>query len=91
VNDATQNKLFSVEFTNKITHNPFIFSMPDKTKKIGVVTTSGIYLLNDAGVIEQDFPLAGSTPFMIDDINNDNILNLVVGEKNLIYMYNLKQ
>ena len=89
-NDASQNKLFSLEFSSKITHKPQIFTMPDKTKRIGVVTNSGIYLLNDAGVIEQDFPLAGSTPFMIEDINNDNVLNLVVGEKNLVYMYNLK-
>ncbi|HLU85264.1 MAG TPA: hypothetical protein VKZ45_07310, partial [Vicingaceae bacterium] len=59
-------------------------------KKVGVVTHSEIYLINDAQAIEADFPLSGSTSFRVSDINNDNTLNLVVGDKNLILLYNLK-
>lgn len=90
VNDANQNTLINIELDKPIIAEPMLFNFPNNTKKIGVVTASSIYLINAEGNIEADFPLAGSTPFMIDDINNDNILNLVVGEKNLVYLYNLK-
>ena len=90
VSDNSANQLFKTEIPETITHQPLLFSLPDKSKKIGVVTASTIYLINDAGTIESDFPLNGSTPFMIDDINNDNTLNLVVGDKKLIFLYNLK-
>lgn len=90
VSDNSANQLFKTEISETITHQPLLFSLPDKSKKIGVVTASAIYLINDAGAIESDFPLSGSTPFMIDDINNDNTLNLVVGDKKLIFLYNLK-
>mgnify|MGYP006193993533 FL=1 len=90
VSDNSANQLFKTEIPETIIHQPLLFSLPDKSKKIGVVTASTIYLINDAGTIESDFPLSGSTPFMIDDINNDNTLNLVVGDKKLIFLYNLK-
>jgi len=90
VSDNSANQLFKTEIPETITHQPLLFSLPDKSKKIGVVTASTIYLINDAGTIESDFPLSDSTPFMIDDINNDNTLNLVVGDKKLIFLYNLK-
>lgn len=89
VRDANQNEIINVDIANPITEVPLFFSMPDKTKKIGLITNSGIYLINDAGIVETDFPLPGSTSFMLDDINNDEILNLVVGDKNIIYLYNL--
>jgi signal peptidase I len=82
--------LFETEFDQVITSNPLSFKMLDKTKRIGVATTSEIYLFNSFGSLEPDFPLTGSTPFSIGDINNDNVLNLVVGDKNRIYTYNLK-
>ncbi len=90
VSDNAANQLFKTEVPEAITHQPLIFSLPDKSKKVGIVTASNIYLINDAGTIESDFPLSGSTPFMIEDINNDNTLNLVVGDNKLIFLYNLK-
>lgn len=90
VNDASQNNLINVTLEKPIVAAPILFNFPDNMKKIGVVTASGIYLVNTDGTIAPDFPLMGSTPFLIDDINNDNTLNLVVGEKNRVYLYNLR-
>ena len=64
--------------------------MPDKSSKIGVVTDNQIYLINKEGKTEQNFPLLGSTPFSIADINNDKTTNLVVADKRMIYTYVLK-
>lgn len=90
VTDNNANQIIKMDFEEDIIAPPFVVNYPDKTKKVGVVTASEIYLINDAGAIEADFPLSGSTPFMVSDINNDNTLNLVVGDKNLILLYNLK-
>ena len=90
VNDIEKNKLFETELIENITEQPLFFKMPDKSKKIGIVTEGNIYLLNESGVIEEDFPLAGSTLFSISDLNNDNTLNLVVADKDILYMYNLE-
>ena len=57
---------------------------------IGFSSNNEIYLINQSGEIEDGFPLAGSTQFSISDINNDNTLNLVVGQNKMIYTYNLK-
>ena len=67
-----------------------LFKMHDKTTLIGLVTENLIYLMNSKGEIEDGFPLAGSTPFSIADINNDKTTNLVVAHGNMIYTYNLK-
>jgi hypothetical protein len=64
--------------------------MPDKTIKIGLVSSSNIYLINQQGVLENNFPLTGSTAFSISNLSNNQALNIVVGDKNLIYMYNLQ-
>jgi len=73
-----------------ITHTPLFFKMPDKSIKIGLVTATNIYLINQTGGIENNFPLTGSTPFNISNLSNDKNLNLIVGDKKLIYMYNLE-
>lgn len=90
VTDNNANQLIKLDFEEAIIAPPFVLTFPDKTKKVGVVTHSEIYLINDAQAIEADFPLSGSTSFRVSDINNDNTLNLVVGDKNLILLYNLK-
>lgn len=82
--------IFQTDFEQKITASPLHLTMLDNTKKIGIVTNNEIYLINQTGLIEDGFPLAGSTPFSVDDINNDNTLNLIVGDKNMIYSYDIK-
>ena len=88
--DMEKNKLFETEIESNITAAPLLFKMPDKSKKMGIVTASNIYLIDDTGSIVEDFPLHGSTPFIISDLNNDNSLNLVVADQQVLYMYNLK-
>lgn len=88
--DADKKEIFNSEFQSAITQTPLYFKMPDKSSKIGVVTDNQIYLLNKEGKTEQNFPLLGSTPFSIADINNDKTTNLVVADKRMIYTYVLK-
>ena len=85
--DADKKEIFSTEFQSAITQTPQFFNMPDKSKKIGLVTNNQIYLLNSEGKIEENFPLLGSTSFTIGDINNDKTTNLVVADKRMIYTY----
>ncbi len=88
--DSEKQVILSIELPEDIMRAPLFFKMPDKAIKIGLVTASNIYLINSTGKIENNFPLAGSTPFCISNLSNDNSLNLVVGDKNLLYMYNLQ-
>ena len=68
----------------------FFFKLSDKTIRLGIITENQIYLINSQGEIEDGFPLAGSTPFSITDINNDKTYNLVVAHGKIVYTYNLK-
>ena len=88
--DAEKNELFKLDISSEISSFPLFFKMPDKTNRIGIVATNSIYLINQTGEIERGFPLTGSTPFSITHLSNDKTLNLIVGDKNLIYMYNLE-
>jgi len=88
--DAEKNELFKLDISTDISSFPLFFKMPDKTNRIGIVATNSIYLITHAGEIEHGFPLTGSTPFSITHLSNDKTLNLIVGDKNLIYMYNLE-
>lgn len=90
VYDTDKNNTLEFETESAITNKPLFFKMPDKSIKIGLVTTDKIYLLNNNGVLQDNFPLAGSTLFSISDLNNDNTSNLVVADKNILYMYNLE-
>ena len=89
VYNADKKMIIEKEIANNITAIPKLFRMSDGNR-IGLVTENKIYLINDQGEIEDGFPLAGSTPFSISDINNDNTLNLVVAHRKMIYTYNLK-
>ncbi|MCL4856412.1 MAG: hypothetical protein KJZ55_03920, partial [Flavobacteriales bacterium] len=88
--DAEKKTILTHELENEITQQPLFFKMPDKTIKIGLVSSSNIYLINQQGVLENNFPLTGSTAFSISNLSNNQALNIVVGDKNLIYMYNLQ-
>ena len=50
-----------------------------------------LYLNNKKGLTLYPFPLKGSSPFSIADLNNDGRLNLIVCDKNgTLYNYNLE-
>ena len=88
--DSEKKLIFTHELENEITQQPLFFKMPDKSVKIGLVSSTNIYLINQQGVLENGFPLTGSTAFSVSNLSNDKTLNIVVGDKNLIYMYNLE-
>jgi hypothetical protein len=88
--DSDKKVLYKNEFELPITEQPQYFKMKDKSNRIGLVTDNKIYLINNLGEIDDGFPLAGSTPFSVADINNDKTTNLVVVNRNILYTYNLK-
>ncbi len=88
--DIDKKEICNKEFQSTITQEPLFFKMPNKAHRLGLVTENEIYLINTEGDVVDGFPLAGSTPFSIVDINNDNTTNLVVANGRLIYTYNLK-
>jgi len=88
--DRDKKELYSNTFETAITQTPLFFKLSDKTTQLGIVTENQIYLINANGTLLEGFPLSGSTPFSIDDLNNDNTSNLVVAHGKMIYTYNLK-
>jgi len=88
--DIDKKELYSNTFETAITHPPLYFNISNKETSLGIVTENKIYLINTKGTITDGFPLTGSTPFSIDDLNNDNTSNLVVAHGKMIYTYNLK-
>jgi len=86
--DNQKKELFKIDYENNISQQPMAFKLDQN--KTGVVVQNQIYLINSNGLLEDGFPLAGSTAFHIADLNNDKIMNLVVANNNMIYTYNLK-
>ncbi|HET6245754.1 MAG: DUF3352 domain-containing protein [Bacteroidetes bacterium] len=88
-----QNKenLFKHEFNNPLNLQSQYFYFPDGNGKTGVtdVLAQEIYLFDEAGNLFDNFPLKGSTLFSIEDINQDNNLNIVVGSGRNIYLYQI--
>lgn len=88
VADNEKKVLLKSEYENIISQQPMAFKLDQN--KTGIVIQNQIYLINSDGTLEDGFPLAGSTPFHIADINNDQTMNLVVAHQKMIYTYNLK-
>lgn len=86
--DNQKKELFKMEYESNISKYPMAFNLDQN--KTGIVVQNQIYLINSNGLLEDGFPLAGSTAFHIADLNNDKIMNLVVANNNMIYTYNLK-
>ncbi|MCO6499707.1 MAG: hypothetical protein J5I47_04915 [Vicingus serpentipes] len=89
--DEDKKPVFEIELENTISYRPLFFTTTNKAALIGLVSNRQIYLFNSEGKMIEGFPLAGSTPFSIADLNNDKTLNLVVGDGNKIYTYNLEE
>jgi len=84
--DNEERLIYSSEMEVNLSHPPFLL----QHKKIGAVGGNQVYIFNAKGIVEDGFPLSGTTPFSITDINNDKTINLVVGDGNKIVTYNLK-
>lgn len=83
---------FSYTFKSKTDGNSLFFMYPDKSGRIGVVCKNAneLYLIDNNGRLCSGFPLYGSTPFSISDMNNDGQLYLVTGTAdNKIILYQI--
>lgn len=92
--DSDKQLMINYKFKNNVTEKPLFFLFPDGYGKIGVVSgpAKEIYLFNSNGSLYDGFPLYGSTPFSIGDINNDDIFNVIVGSADKqIYTYSLPE
>jgi hypothetical protein len=83
--------LFSYVFSDTITQPPFCLTDPAGHRRIGVISESKdeLYLLNESGALPEGFPLRGTTPFCMGDLNRDNTLQLISGEGKNIYAYTI--
>jgi hypothetical protein len=65
--NATGKKLFEKNFRDQISYRPIIFSLHDKSNKIGTgLRESGkIYLINSDGTLYNGFPLSGLSDFAL--------------------------
>jgi hypothetical protein len=83
--------LFSYHFDDTILQPPFYLQDPSGHGRVGIVNESKeeIYLLNESGTFPEGFPLRGTVPFSIGDLNRDNTLQLITGEGKNIYAYSI--
>lgn len=88
--DQDKKVLIDQNFEDKIVVAPNLFRDKQGNPTVGFVLGEQIYLLDEHGLLKDGFPITGSTIFEIEDINKDNTLNLVVGNKDKLYNYNLK-
>jgi len=82
VYDAAVNKIFTKKFNNSIDLAPFLYTFPDKNRKIGIAESAEnkIYLFNSDGSICNGFPLEGNSWFGIGAFGRENgQFNLITG------------
>ena len=69
------------------------FTLSNGKPAIGInsVSSNKIFLINNNGMLMKGFPVKGSTPFSIDDLNNDGKNYLVTGSRDgNIYVYSIE-
>ncbi len=90
---ADKSLLYKYDFHDTITQSPQFFVFPDFTTYIGITSEKNnkLYLFDDNGILMDNFPKTGKTPFSLGDLNNQGNLNLVTGSAdNSIYVYQLR-
>lgn len=90
--DKLRYSILDYQFEAGISHQPLFFEFPDNSIRIGITDkeTGKIYLFNESGNQEENFPLSGNTLFSIGNLNIDREIYLVTGTGNNIYTYLLK-
>ncbi|MBL4625428.1 MAG: hypothetical protein JKY42_09860 [Flavobacteriales bacterium] len=91
--DEELNEITSFETDSAISSAVFSYQFTDGETEIGFSSSTAheIYLLNHNGELHEGFPLYGSTPFTIGDLNKDGQMELIVGSKDgHIYVYGLE-
>jgi hypothetical protein len=94
VYNQQKQPLFEIRLPeNSDIHSFFYFSSLGKYGKIGLLDrlNEKIYLYYDAGGLGAEFPLSGSSVFTINDINNDEVNDVIVGLGNTVVTYSLKR
>ncbi len=85
------SQVFSLTLSDSLAYRPQFFKMEDRYR-IGYVaeSTQQIFLIEQDGTFYEGFPLKGTTPFEIADINADGAKELMVGGKDgMVYMYRI--
>ena len=86
---SSGDPIFTRSVSGDVTEIQF-FKFAGNTNRIGYTEKGAnqIYLINTGGEIVDGFPLYGSTPFSIGDMNKDGNYNLVVGgDDGFVYTY----
>ncbi|MEP7171168.1 MAG: hypothetical protein ABI855_17500, partial [Bacteroidota bacterium] len=69
------------------------YQLAENKAAIGInsVSSNKLFLINNNGTLFKGFPVKGSTPFVIDELNNDGKYYLIAGsEDGNIYVYSLE-
>jgi hypothetical protein len=80
--DPAAKKIFAHKFHHKIGLAPELFTLADKSRKIGIVDSSEnrIYLFNADGTLFRGFPLDGNSRFAVGLSGSQNDqFNLITG------------
>ena len=83
--------LYSYVFTREITVPPYLITLPDGTRFIGVVSgpSGGIYLFGKEGIIETEAGIRGNTAFDVGNLTGDGYWDLVIGAGKTLKNYRL--
>ena len=90
--DQNSLRLFQKFRESGFSGAPLLFRFPGEVTEIGTVdkTEQRLFLYNEVGTLKDGFPLKGSTPFSIGDLNRDGKLDLVVGNQGkIVYTYTI--
>lgn len=86
------NLLFTYSFDNNVASGMNSFHLSHNKCFIGVhsIFLNKLFLLTNEGMLFKGFPVKGSTPFIINQLNNDEKFYLIAGsEDGNIYVYSL--
>ena len=91
--NAEIKELVSFRPDSAISSSAYSYSSINGEIELGFTSASAneIYLLDRTGNLHEGFPLYGSTPFAVGDLNKDGQMELIVGSKDgRIYAYGLE-
>ncbi len=90
--DTSFSEICAFETDSTISSGVYTYELSSDAIEMGFAsaTANEIYLLNKLGDLHEGFPLYGSTPFTIGDLNKDGQYELIVGSRDgYIYAYGL--
>lgn len=88
-----KNLITSYTFPDNVTGKPLLYNFSESKQKIGVVSsrTNELFLFNSDGSVYEGFPMHGSRPFVITDLNGDGKKELIsAGADKSIFAVSIK-